>query len=89
MDVDYRTKVFGLVEVILRVPPLFVIDEILKIGLAGFSGLAEYDLSDIGEKFENNGNDFKNMTSHSGVYDPVMYQVILMSVIRLLVSTLG
>lgn len=87
MDMHYRTKVFGLVEVVLRVPPLFVIDEILKVGLVGFNGLAEYELTDIVETFEN--TDFNNMTSHSGQYDPVMYKVLLMSVIRLLVSTLG
>lgn len=86
---DYRTKVFGLVEVVLRVPPLFVIDEILKIGLIGFNGLAEYDLSNIAEKFENSDNEFNNVTSFSGQYDPVLYKVILMSAIRLLVSTLG
>lgn len=86
---DYRTKVFGLVEIILRVPPLFVIDEILKIGLIGFNGMVEYDLTDIGEKFENTGNDFNNVSTHSAPYDPVMYKVILMSVIRLLVSTIG
>lgn len=90
MDImDYRSKVFGLVEVVLRVPPLFVIDEILKIGLGGFNGLAEYDLSDIGGKFENTGNGFNNVTSYGEQYDPVMYKVILMSIIRLLVSTLG
>lgn len=89
MDMDYRTKVFGLVEIVLRVPPLFVIDEILKIGLIGFNGMAEYDLTDIGEKFENTENDFNNVTSHSGQYDTVMYKVILMSVIRLLISTFG
>lgn len=86
---DYRTKVFGLVEIILRVPPLFVIDEILKIGLIGFNGIVEYDLTAIGEKFENGVNDFNNGSSHSVQYDPVMYKVILMSVIRLLVSTIG
>lgn len=89
MDMDYRTKVFGLVEIVLRVPPLFVIDEILKIGLIGFTGIAEYDLTDIGVKIENSENTFNNVTSHSGQYDPVMYKVILMSVIRLLVSTFG
>lgn len=35
-----RTRVLGMVDVIMRVPPLFVIDEILKIsmGLPSFSG---------------------------------------------------
>lgn len=89
MDMDYRTKVLGLVEVVLRVPPLFVIDEILKIGLIGFNGLAEYDLSDIGEKFENNENGYHNVTAQTGQFDTVMYKVILISVIRLLVSTSG
>lgn len=38
-----RTKVLGMVDVIMRVPPLFVIDEILKISM----GLTTASLNDI------------------------------------------
>ncbi|KAJ8979182.1 hypothetical protein NQ317_010942 [Molorchus minor] len=86
---SFRGRVLGLVKVILRVPPLFVIDEILKIGL-GLTELTEYDLSNFGEEdYENVTNTYENSTTSGIPYDPMVYRFILMSVIRLLFSTLG
>lgn len=46
---SFRTKILGLVDVIMRVPPLFIIDEILKIsmGLQGTSFESSQDNLDI------------------------------------------
>lgn len=79
-----RTKILGLVEILLRVPPLFVIDEILKIGL-GLSELTEYDLTEFEEKLDDNTFNY----STSVHYDPTFYRFIAISLARLLLSTLG
>ncbi|CAH1154057.1 unnamed protein product [Phaedon cochleariae] len=87
---SFRGKVLGFVEVIFRIPPLFVIDEILKIGILGITELSEHDLSDIGGKYVKFENVLSNVTTNSEpYYDPMVYRLILMSVVRLLVSTLG
>lgn len=88
-EMSFRGRVLGLVEVVLRVPPLFVIDEILKIGL-GLTELSEHDLSNFGEEeYEKAASTYNNVTTSTIPYDPVVYRFILMSVIRLLLSTLG
>ncbi|CAH1099348.1 unnamed protein product [Psylliodes chrysocephalus] len=86
---SFRGRVLGFVEVVLRVPPLFVIDEILKIGLLGLTELSQHDLSSYEEKYAKIENDYNNITTNSDPYDPLVYRYILMSVIRLVVSTLG
>ncbi|KAJ8918848.1 hypothetical protein NQ315_011135, partial [Exocentrus adspersus] len=84
-----RGRVLGLVEVILRVPPLFVIDEILKIGL-GFTELSEHDLSNFGEEeYEKVTATHNNVTTTSIPYDPVVYRFIIISFMRLLLCALG
>ncbi|XP_018571156.1 protein TRC8 homolog [Anoplophora glabripennis] len=86
---SFRGRVLGLVEVVLRVPPLFVIDEILKIGL-GLTELSEHDLTNFGEEeYEKIASGYNNVTTGTIPYDPVVYRFILMSVVRLLFSTLG
>lgn len=80
-----RTKILGLVEILLRVPPLFVIDEILKIGL-GLTEITEYDLSEFEEKLDDNAFNF---SSGSVPYDPTFYRFILISLVRLVLSTVG
>lgn len=86
---SFRGRVLGLVEVVLRVPPLFVIDEILKIGL-GLTELSEHDLSNFGEEeYEKVASTYNNVTTSAMPYDPVVYKFILMSVVRLLFSALG
>ncbi|XP_023017509.2 protein TRC8 homolog [Leptinotarsa decemlineata] len=87
---SFRDRVLGFLEVILRVPPLFVIDEILKIGI-GISDLPIHDLSNIEENYAKLGNQF-NITTPSESYDsfdPVMSKFLLVSVLRLMISALG
>ncbi|KAB0794856.1 hypothetical protein PPYR_11695 [Photinus pyralis] len=77
---SFRTKVLGLIEVFLRVPPIFVIDEIFKIGL-GLSDLTEYDITELEENPSN-----YTVTIN---YDPTFYKLVLISLARLSLSTLG
>ncbi|RZC34577.1 TRC8 -like [Asbolus verrucosus] len=84
---SFRSRVLGLVEIVLRVPPLFVIDEILKIGI-GLEELSEHDLSNFQERYDKlEGNILTNSTTIA--YDPVFYRFIFVSLLRLLLSTLG
>ncbi|XP_019874178.2 protein TRC8 homolog [Aethina tumida] len=85
---SFRSRVLNLVEVVLRVPPLFVIDEILKIGL-GLSELSEHDLSTINEQYDkvvehNVYNYTTNMPD-----DPALYRFIFVALVRLLFSAIG
>lgn len=80
-----RRQVLGLVEIVLRVPPLFVIDEILKIGL-GLTDITEHDLSDIEERYVINDNTLNYTTTH---HDPTFYRFVLISLARFLLSSLG
>lgn len=82
-----RTKVLRLVEIVLRVPPLFVIDEILKAGL-GLSEFTQHDLSQFEEPLEKFDGSAQNLNV-SIQYDPTFYKFILASVVRLLLGTLG
>ncbi|EFA10501.1 protein TRC8 homolog [Tribolium castaneum] len=84
---SFRSRVLGLVEVVLRVPPLFVIDEILKFGI-GLEELSEHDLSNFQERYDKFEETFQG-NSTTIAYDPVLYKFILVSVLRLLLSTLG
>ncbi|KAK5644572.1 hypothetical protein RI129_005872 [Pyrocoelia pectoralis] len=77
---SFRTKILGLIEVFLRVPPIFVIDEIFKIGL-GLSDLTEYDITELEENASN-----YTVTIN---YDPTFYKVVVISLARLSISTLG
>lgn len=81
---SFRTKILSFVEVILRVPPLFLIDEILKVGI----GLTEFNEHDLSE-FEAGIPQFTtNYTNFIG-YDPMFYKYLIISITRLALSTLG
>ncbi|KRT86354.1 hypothetical protein AMK59_174, partial [Oryctes borbonicus] len=82
-----RAKLLTFVEIVLRVPPLFVIDEILKLGL-GLSDITEHDLSGLDERFGKVEDNTYNYSINIG-YDPTLYKFILISTFRLLLSTLG
>lgn len=70
----------------MRVPPLFVIDEILKLGL-GLTDI-QYDLPAQDEKLDKTVGSGQNYST--GIqYDPVLYRFVLISFARLLLSTLG
>nr|CAH7746034.1 unnamed protein product [Callosobruchus chinensis] len=89
---SFRGRILGLVEVVLRVPPLFVIDEILKIGILGVGELHEHILSPttvVDGILHTETDVFQNSTTTSQLHDPMVYGVVLMYIFRLSVSTLG
>ncbi|CAH0554717.1 unnamed protein product [Brassicogethes aeneus] len=86
---SFRSRVLSLVEVVLRVPPLFVIDEILKIGL-GLTELSEHDLSSslINENEEK--PQIEILYNYTSVPDdPAIYRFIIVALVRLLFSAIG
>lgn len=86
---SFRTKILSFVEVMLRVPPLFLIDEILKVGI-GLTDFQEHDLTEFEQ-----ANQIIHHTAHSTNYssfigyDPMFYKYLLLSITRLTLSTLG
>ncbi|CAG9761120.1 unnamed protein product [Ceutorhynchus assimilis] len=83
-----RIKVLSILEVFLRVPPLFVIDEILKIGLGYYDDLSGQDLTYFNEKHEKIETALANGTSYFA-FDPKVSTYVLISVIKLLIGALG
>lgn len=84
---SFRSRVLGLVEVVLRVPPLFVIDEILKIGI-GLEDLTDHDLTNFHERYDKlEENVHSNSTTIA--YDPIFYRFVIVFLLRLLLSALG
>ncbi|CAG9834111.1 unnamed protein product [Diabrotica balteata] len=89
---SFRGRVLGFVEVVLRVPPLFVIDEILRVGLLGIVELSDQDLQQSEELLASKQQyKYNNVTTTgtSETFDPLVYRFILMSFIRLIISTIG
>lgn len=82
---SFRAKILSFVEVMLRVPPLFLIDEILKVGI-GVTEFSEHDLSGfetgLPPQFTSNYSNFIG-------YDPMFYKYLIVSITRLALSTLG
>ena len=85
-----RSRVLGIVEVLLRVPPLFVIDEILKIGLglSEYQDFSEHDLTYFGEKSELADIPYTNATQYFS-FDAKVSKYIILSVIRLGLGVIG
>lgn len=81
-----RSKLLALLEVALRVPPLFVIDEILKIGI-GLEELTDHDLSNFQRYDKLEDNIHSNSTTNA--YDPIFYKFVIIFLLRLLLSALG
>lgn len=79
-----RTKVLRLVEIVLRVPPLFIIDELLKVGIV-LSEFTEHDLSGFEHSFEDNAT----TTSATIQYDPTFYKLVLAALIRFMLCMFG
>lgn len=81
-----RTRVLRLVEIVLRVPPLFVIDEILKVGIGDPPEYIQYDLTDSegfgGIKASQNG-------TAPLTYDPTFYKLVLTALIRIVLCVIG
>jgi E3 ubiquitin-protein ligase RNF139 len=89
-----RTKLLALVDVILRVPPLFIMDELLRIGLGLPQGTTNYynssfevdDASIIEEELPPIIPDYTN----TGVqYDVQFYKVLVATVIKFILSCMG
>lgn len=85
---SFRSRVLGLLEVALRVPPLFVIDEILKIGL-GISDFSEHELSNFDEKSDTLQGNTYNDTTNSNFNNIIIYRLVFITILRLVLSILG
>lgn len=89
-----RTKVLGLVDVIMRVPPLFIIDEILKISMGipaqtnlgssttGSELLKELNLSSIDQIV-------KNVTENPFNDEIDFYKVLSLTTLKFIVCLFG
>lgn len=84
-----QTRLLNLVDVLLRVPPLFIIDELFRIGL-GFP-------VNLDGASEANTTGFLNLDSHiasrvynlSNQYDTQFYEVLLLIVVKFLLALCG
>lgn len=83
-----RSKVLSLVDVILRVPPLFIIDELFRIGL-GLSHAENYvskeNYLNVTEILTQNGN--FSETIHN--YDSHFYKILLINAVKFILSCFG
>uniref|UniRef100_A0A2H1VSG2 SFRICE_032253 n=1 Tax=Spodoptera frugiperda TaxID=7108 RepID=A0A2H1VSG2_SPOFR len=82
-----RSKALALVEVLLRVPPLFVVDEFLKIslGLPVSSGEEGSVLANITV----DGVAVDMMDSDVNYYDANFYNALFFTIVKFLVCCLG
>ncbi|XP_044755698.1 protein TRC8 homolog [Coccinella septempunctata] len=80
-----RLRVLNLVEIVLRVPPLFVIDEILKAGL-GINSFTNHDFPLFEENFYKTSS--QNFTTASQ-YNPLLYRFVVIGLIRFILSAIG
>jgi len=90
MSVSVRTMVLGVVDVMMRVPPLFIIDELLKISM----GLPSTSLSDThGADGDIDDNYFKlNTTSEIQAAideDANFYKVLSLATLKFVLCFLG
>jgi E3 ubiquitin-protein ligase RNF139 len=92
---SFRTKLLGFVYVILRVPPLFIIDELLRIGLGLPQGDNNYsnssfEVDDAGasvieEELTSTIPDYPDVVQ----YDDQFYKVFLITLFNFILSCLG
>ncbi|XP_060529887.1 protein TRC8 homolog [Cylas formicarius] len=86
---SFRGRVLGIAEVLLRVPPLFVIDEILKLGL-GINVYQEFNQDDLTyfvDKLENVESTVTNSTASVSL-DARTYKIVIILVARFVLSIL-
>lgn len=81
-----RTKVLRFVEIVLRVPPLFVIDEILKVGIGDPPEFTEEELAKY-ESFGSLSGDHNSTTYLQ--YDRTFYKLLLTALMRMLLCAVG
>lgn len=80
-----RSKALALVEVLLRVPPLFVVDEFLKVSL----GLPVSNGEDV-PSLSNATDDHVDITdSDTNYYDANFYNAFLFTLLKFLICCLG
>lgn len=93
---SFRTKLLGLVDVILRVPPLFIMDELLKIGLGLPQGDNNYDNSsfeiddtDVNVLEEELAPVIGEYTDVVVQYDTQFYKIFVVTFFKFILSCLG
>lgn len=83
-----RSKVLSLVDVILRVPPLFIIDELFRIGLGlphsenHVSKESYFNVTDVLTQNESLSEAIQN-------YDSQFYKILLINVVKFILSCFG
>lgn len=75
----------------MRVPPLFLIDEILKIGfgLGYYEDLSNEDLHFFGDQAEKSEGTLANATSYFVFDTRVSKYIVLVSMMQVLIGVLG
>ena len=78
-----RTRVLNLVDVLLRVPPLFVIDELLRIGL----GVQEQ--VETTATIQNDNSTIIDSIVENTSYDAQFYKFLIITCIKVILSCIG
>lgn len=78
-----RTRVLNLVDVLLRVPPLFVIDELLRIGL----GVQEQVESTT--TIQNDNSTISDNIVENTAYDAQFYKFLIITCVKFILACLG
>lgn len=79
-----RTRVLNLVDVLLRVPPLFVIDELLRIGL----GVQE-QVDSTTATIQNDNSTISDTVVENSGYDAQFYKFLIITCVKVILSCLG
>jgi len=93
---SFRTKLLALVDVLLRVPPLFIMDELLRIGLGvpqgdsnHYNSSSEVDYADAGIIGETVIPTISVYSESEGHYHTQFYKVFIVPSLKYLLSCLG
>lgn len=85
---SFRGKVLSLIDVVLRVPPLFIIDELFRIGL----GLPHPENFVLKESYLNVTEIlFQNESLSETIqnYDSHFYKILLINAVKFILSCFG
>lgn len=93
---SFRTKLLALVDVLLRVPPLFIMDELLRIGLGvpqgdsnHYNSSSEVDYADAGVTGEAVIPTISVYSESEGQYHAQIYKIFIAPSLKYLLSCLG